>query len=161
MMLFGSLILAAVLGQQDPTLPVSPDDGLTARTWLRAKMPDGRVESIFGWREGNQICWYPEEQPSDPRVAKAPRKAINYGIDVPELRQGTRTVRASDPETLKLITQDTTKKPADPTCPAITPAPLKKAERELQDMAMLTVAALLMIGGLAIVVLSGRRYTPR
>lgn len=93
-----------------------------AREWLEIAGPAGSVQYVWGWRAGDRVRWFPDEQPrgvpsaerppvAEPGPAPPPAETfrrptarpLDYGVRADKLASDNRVLRASDPETLAQV----------------------------------------------------------
>lgn len=141
------------------------------KTWHRIKLPDGSKRVVWGWKLANgNISWYPDEQPEtppeavpgpSPQPAPATQKPepINYGIDVAKLKEETRTIRASDSETLRMVTEAAKDAKSEaPASDCSIPNPFKKVQRAASNILTFLGALAFLTGGFILFAL-GRRFS--
>lgn len=88
-------------------------------------------------------------------VARRPGGARNYGVMAQELAADGRTLRASDAETLRAVSQEAAKKkpscPDDSCEPEKKPGPIQRAELEVEKLVLYAVAGCLILAAAVLV----------
>lgn len=110
--MIASLIVAAAL---------STGQAPAAREWLEVAGPAGSVRYVWGWRAGDRVAWFPDEQPrgapsaerppaaepgpapSPAETRRPPNRPLDYGMRADKLATDNRVLRASDAATLAQV----------------------------------------------------------
>lgn len=156
--MFASLIAATLIAQAapEPAWHWSDFFGQRVQIWGR-QTANGSIQ----YQPTDAAMIAPVELERRKQADQGAVGSLNYGVLVDQMRADGRVIRASDPETLRMVTADAAaRSPDGPDDVERKPGIIERAEMDVERIVLYGVVACLAAASLILVVKSSRPYPP-